>query len=298
MIKLKSLPSLSALALTLVAATPAHALSNRAWVSGHGTDAAGCGAPTSPCRSFQYVHDNIIAAGGEIDVLDPAGYGTITITKALSIVNDGVGTAGVQQPTTEGNAITINAGASDTVVLRGLEIEGLGVAQIGVWLQQAGSLSIANCVVRHFTGRGMYINPQSGVTNVLIENSTASDNSGEGIILRTDGSATMNSVVRRTTVAHNGNGGIVVLNTGSGASNATVVDSIAFNNLAESLAGGFEAVLNGATLRLQRSVAAHNNYGVVVQSGGIVESFGDNDLRGNVSGPVGGTGGLTTVSFQ
>ncbi|WP_158818603.1 hypothetical protein [Methylocapsa sp. S129] len=68
---------------------------NRAWVSGHGADAAGCGAPASPCRSLQYVHDNIIAAGGEIDILDPAGYGAITITKALSIVNDGVGTAGV-----------------------------------------------------------------------------------------------------------------------------------------------------------------------------------------------------------
>jgi hypothetical protein len=77
-------------------AASAHALSNRAWVSGHGTDAAGCGSIASPCRTLQYVHDNIIAAGGEIDILDPAGYGTITITKALSIINDGAGTAGVQ----------------------------------------------------------------------------------------------------------------------------------------------------------------------------------------------------------
>src|SRR5579883_1249856 len=75
----------------------AAALSNRAWVSGHGVDQAGCGAPTSPCRTLQYVHDNIIADGGEIDVLDPAGYGPIAITKGISIVNDGVGTAGVQQ---------------------------------------------------------------------------------------------------------------------------------------------------------------------------------------------------------
>jgi hypothetical protein len=83
---------------------PAQALSNRAWVSGHGSDAMGCGAPASPCRTFQYVHDNIIAAGGEIDVLDPAGFGAVTITKGLSIVNDGVGTAGVQAAS--GNAIT------------------------------------------------------------------------------------------------------------------------------------------------------------------------------------------------
>src|SRR5579872_5435969 len=85
---------------------------SRAWVSGKGTDAAGCGAPTTPCRSLQYVHDNIIAAGGEIDILDPAGYGAVTIKKALSIVNDGVGTAGVQQSTAGLDAISISAGAT------------------------------------------------------------------------------------------------------------------------------------------------------------------------------------------
>src|SRR5271165_2272107 len=73
--------------------SPAHALVTSAWVSGKGKDVAGCGKVTAPCRTFQYVHDKIIAAGGEIDVLDPAGYGPIAITKALSIVNDGAGTA-------------------------------------------------------------------------------------------------------------------------------------------------------------------------------------------------------------
>src|SRR5450432_688710 len=106
-------------AATVGAASPAWATQaglNRAWVSGHGVDQAGCGAPVTPCRSLQYVHDNIVAAGGEIDILDPAGYGAVTITKAVSIVNDGVGTAGVQAAS--GNAVTINAGANDTVYLR------------------------------------------------------------------------------------------------------------------------------------------------------------------------------------
>ena len=61
----------------------------RAWVSGHGTDEAGCGQVPAPCRTPQYAHDNIVAAGGEIDILDPAGYGSITIKKAISIINDG-----------------------------------------------------------------------------------------------------------------------------------------------------------------------------------------------------------------
>jgi hypothetical protein len=52
-------------------AAPAEAaLLNRAWVSGHGTDAAGCGAAGSPCRTFQYTHDNIVAYGGEIDIME------------------------------------------------------------------------------------------------------------------------------------------------------------------------------------------------------------------------------------
>src|SRR5579883_1892953 len=97
-------------ATVLLAFTPVQAAdANRAWVSGHGTDAAGCGAPANPCRTFQYVHDNVIAAGGEIDVLDPAGYGAIAIAKAISIVNDGVGTAGVQQSSSGQDAITISA---------------------------------------------------------------------------------------------------------------------------------------------------------------------------------------------
>src|SRR5579884_2819618 len=132
----------TALASLLLALSPAEAAGGaaRAWVSGHGTDAAGCGAPTNPCRTFQYVHDNIIAAGGEIDVLDPAGYGAVTITKAVSIVNDGVGTAGVQAAS--GNAITINAGASDLVTLRGLNIDGLGTGANGIVFNSGGSLSV------------------------------------------------------------------------------------------------------------------------------------------------------------
>src|SRR5579883_2332429 len=106
--------------LTVGLAAPAHALVGRAWVSGHGADAAGCGAPTNPCRTFQFVLSNILAPGGEIDVLDPAGYGPMTINFAVNIINDGVGTAGVQQATAGQNAITINAGPNDKINLKGL----------------------------------------------------------------------------------------------------------------------------------------------------------------------------------
>src|SRR5271155_4981612 len=107
MLKLSGLIGIGAISL-LISAAPAQAATVRAWVSGRiGSDVASCGAPVTPCRTLQYTHDNVVAAGGEIDILDPAGYGTINITKSISIVNDGVGTAGVQANT--GNAITINA---------------------------------------------------------------------------------------------------------------------------------------------------------------------------------------------
>src|SRR5450432_4204451 len=123
---------LAALVLLAFASASAHGqTANRAWVSGHGTDAPGCGAPTAPCRSFQYVHDHVVAAGGEIDVLDGAGYGAVTITKALGIVAVGA-VAAVQQPARGLSAITINAGANDAVQLRGLTLDGLELATIGI----------------------------------------------------------------------------------------------------------------------------------------------------------------------
>src|SRR5476649_937739 len=143
-----------ALLVSVAIASPSAAATvNRAWVSGHGADAAGCGAPTAPCRSLQYAHDNIVASGGEIDILDPAGYGAITITKAISIVNDGVWTAGVQQPTSGQSAISVNAGPGDRVFLRGLNIDGVNLsAQNGIDLASGGGLIVDHCVVRHFFG--------------------------------------------------------------------------------------------------------------------------------------------------
>jgi hypothetical protein len=291
MIKLLSSSAIASAVLVLGLATPAHALSNRAWVSGHGADSAGCGSPASPCRTFQYVHDNIIAPSGEIDVLDPAGYGAVTINKALSIVNDGVGTAGVQA-TANQNAITINAGASGAVFLRGLDIDGTGTGNHGIVLNSGGSLTIVNCVVRHFVLDGIHIEPASGVTNVAISKTIASDNF-YGIVLISDGMATFTAVIRQTTVANNGSAGagIFIDNRGVGAS-ATIVDSGAFNNSIGFLVG--QVGHTGATLRLGRSVVTGNGIGVAINPGGTAQSYGDNKIDGNGTDVGGGT--LSSVS--
>jgi hypothetical protein len=84
----------------------------------------------SPCRTFAYALTQT-NAGGEIAVLDTAGYGIVTINKALSIVNSGGVEAGIGV-TSGGTAITINAGSADTVGLRGLTLEGAGIGQNGI----------------------------------------------------------------------------------------------------------------------------------------------------------------------
>src|ERR1035437_10457367 len=73
-------------------AAPAQAQNGRSFVSGHGSDAAAC-TLAAPCRTLAaaFAATN---ASGEIDVLDPAGYGALTIPKAARIVHDGGGTAG------------------------------------------------------------------------------------------------------------------------------------------------------------------------------------------------------------
>jgi hypothetical protein len=115
------LATLGAFVLT----APAHALNARSFVSVLGNDSA-CNSPPKACRTFQGAHDKT-SPGGEIDILDPGGFGPVTITKAISIVNDGVGVAGMVS-TMGGAGITINAGAGDAISLRGITIDGQGGA--------------------------------------------------------------------------------------------------------------------------------------------------------------------------
>src|SRR5258705_9770281 len=77
-------------------AAPVHALNTRSFISANGVDTNAC-TRTAPCRTLQKAHDST-SASGEINMLDPAGYGTVTIAKSISIINEGVGSAGVLVP--------------------------------------------------------------------------------------------------------------------------------------------------------------------------------------------------------
>src|SRR5262249_10685974 len=185
--------ALVALALN---AAPSHAQQARSFVSGLGSDtnAPNC-VRTAPCRTFQVAHDNTLA-NGEISVLDGGSYGSVTITKNISIINDGVGEAGAL---VSGGAtgITINAGATDAVTLRGLTIKGLGPANgggNGIGFNTRLSRAPENCVVRNMTtsnghgSTGVGLLYLASVTSaVAVSNSMFTDNQAGGIIVAPSG---------------------------------------------------------------------------------------------------------------
>ena len=125
--------------LLLAGQAPVGAQATRTWVSGVGDDANPC-SRTAPCKTFAGAISKT-AAAGEINVLDPGGFGGVTITKSITISSESF-EAGVLVSGT--NAIVINAAAADIVILRGLDIEGLGTGLSGIrWLGGGIRLNVA-----------------------------------------------------------------------------------------------------------------------------------------------------------
>ena len=115
----------------------AHAQATRTWVSGVGDDANPC-SRTAPCKTFAGAISKT-AANGEISVLDPGGFGAVTITKSITIVGRNA-EAGILAAGT--NGIVISAAATDRVVLRGLTIVGAGTGLSGIKFNSGASLIV------------------------------------------------------------------------------------------------------------------------------------------------------------
>src|SRR6516225_8890284 len=93
----------------------------RTWVSGVGDDVNPC-SRTAPCKTFAGAISKT-APGGEIDALDPGGFGALTINKSITIDGGGGQVASVLASGT--NGIVVAAGAADVVTLRNLRINGV-----------------------------------------------------------------------------------------------------------------------------------------------------------------------------
>jgi hypothetical protein len=256
----------------------AHAQATRTWVSGVGDDANPC-SRTAPCKTFAGAISKT-AAGGEIDALDPAGFGALTITKAITIDGGGGQVASVLVSGT--NGINVNAGATDVVILRNLRINGLSGSGInGIAYNSGGALHIESCDIFGFGQNGILVaTTQPNAT--LFVNDTFLQDSGNGVQIAPTG-GNVRSMLNR--VRANGNSGVGFYNNPSGAGAGTsIIDSSAAVN-------GTGVGITGGTVWLGNDVIIRNGIGVVFV-GGTLSSYKNNMIDGNSGGdgtPITGT---------
>src|SRR5580692_1582970 len=129
-----------------LATAPAHAQATRTWVSGVGDDANPC-SRTAPCKTWPGAISKT-ATGGEIDALDPGGFGAVTITKAITLDGGGGQVASVLVSGT--NGINVTAGPNDVVILRNLRFNGVGSGLSGINFISGAVLSVENCEIFGF----------------------------------------------------------------------------------------------------------------------------------------------------
>ena len=253
-------------------------------MSGVGDDANPC-SRTAPCKTFAGAIAKT-ATGGEVDVLDPGGFGAVTITKSISIEAVGV-VAGVLVAGT--NGITVSAGATDTVVLRGLTIQGLLGALSGVSLTGGGALYIQDCTINAFQ-TGINVAPGSGESRVFISNTIVRNSLGTGILFSGSGTASISATLDGVTAENNAGAGVDADSVGAGLG-ATAVD---VSMESSTSAGNIVGILSqgpGAKINLSNVTVFGNTTGLSALAGSIV-SLGNNRVLDN------GTNGSPTAKIN
>lgn len=295
-----------ALALGLcLFASGAWAQATRTWVSGVGDDANPC-SRTAPCKTFAGAISKT-AAKGMISVLDPGGFGAVTITKSITI--DGGGVIGSILGTGT-NGIIVNAGASDVVRLKNLSIDGSTTGISGVRFLAGGSLFLDNVRIHDFA-QGVYFLP-SGSSRLVIVDSVLSNNSSVGVYVQpgAGGLATVSiaetklygnghglraddrSVVsiRQSDVASNVNSGLLAMSGSQAVEIAVDNCQVTNNGVANPSSGGVKANGPLASIVISDNVITGNYNGISATGGGDVFSFGSNRVTSNtVDGTPTGT---------
>ena len=168
-------------ALVLCAVAPANAQQVRTFVSTVGDDLAAC-SRSAPCKTFAGALSKT-GLGGEITCLDAGGYGSVTITKSITLNCEGVagsilGSAGIV-------SITINAGTTGDVALRNINLFGNG-GPAGIRVTSARTVTVQNVRINDFTGEGIHVLPGSTSTNLYVRDSRITD-VASGIVLTSSG---------------------------------------------------------------------------------------------------------------
>jgi hypothetical protein len=259
------LAALGLICVLMLGAAPAHAQATRTWVSGVGDDANPC-SRTAPCKTFAGAISKT-AVNGEINCLDPAGYGAVTITKSITI--DCEDTQGsILAAGTTGVIINITS-AIDTlkqVRLRGISINGAATGIRGINFIAGSSLHLDEMFIHGFTNEGVLMNSAGG--DLVVRDSLFTGNQGAAIraLSTTAGQAGIIHVSVTRTTTHMNQQGVRF----EGNSFGVVSNSTASNNTLNGFVV-FPQSIGGAEMNIVDSTA-NNNKQFGVFAGGTGQS--------------------------
>ena len=279
----------------LAGASTGQAQATRTWVSGVGDDVNPC-SRTAPCKTFAGAISKT-AAGGEIDALDPGGFGAVTATKSILI--DGTTGAGFGSILASGvNGVNVNdsaSGSPNTIVvrLRNLSINGAGsvLGLSGVNFTSGATVHVENCVIRNFSTAGIRVaTPQPA--RLIVNNTTISEITGQGIEFAGGNAANDASVIDNTTITRTG-GGVRISNR---ASVAISNSNISLNNVAAGTAAVIiTSAATGNVIHLENCQVNFNSVGVQPNAGNTIR-LSSTHMTGN--GNALNFNGGTIASFQ
>ncbi len=260
--------------LMVISVVSAHAQATRTWISGVGDDANPC-SRTAPCKTIAGAISKT-AAGGEIDILDPGGFGAVTITKSITIDGGGGSTAGVLVSGT--NGIVVAAGATDVVILRNLDIDGIGLGLSGIRFNSGAMLYVEKCTIYGFTQYGIFFNP-SATSRLSVDKTLVRENAAGGLYIKpANPSVTISASVSDSRFVRSPHFGLRA----DDASSVTVTNSIASHNQTN----GFTAVAvnSGPVMMLDNCVATDNGWGVNAYGTGASIAMANSVVTANVNG--------------
>ena len=295
----------------LFAAARAEAQATRTWVSGVGDDVNPC-SRTAPCKTFAGAISKT-AASGEISVLDPGGYGAVTITKAITI--DGGGNLGFVLAAGT-NGVVVNAGVDDVVILRNLSINGVGQGASpgvnGIRYLSGRALRVENCHIFGFSKSGIDVAHDSVSTPGELTVANSSFTNIAGVAIRVANGAAAGAVapsasldhvqINRAQIGVDIVAGVATISnavishvTGQAvlAENAAVVNVV--SAVISSSGTGVSAAGKGSIVRLANCDIMANSTGVNVAAGATGQRFTNSRILGNGSDVV---GTLTIVPNQ
>ena len=260
----------------------------RTWVSGVGDDANPC-SRTAPCKTFAGAISKT-ATGGEISVLDPGGFGAVTITKSITI--NGTGTlAGILAALV--NGVIVNGAVDSTVILRDISINGATNGLNGIRFLAGKTLMVDHCWIYGFTQNGIDV-AVGGVSNLKVINTVFENIGQDGMHLNSTGGQ-VNAMINNTEIMNCGGDGIeAAANVRAAVSNSRVFldgngirttgPNSLFNldDLFITQCGIALQASSTSAIRISDSIVAQNSTGIS-QNGGTIDSLQGNSLAGNTT---------------